>query len=53
MEDGVIYIDNLYEDPEAIYEWLENQDRPLWKYSEESQSANTVDYLDCRIIHKI
>ena len=20
MEDGVIYIDNLYEDPEAIYE---------------------------------
>ena len=53
MEDGVIYIDNLYEDPEAIYEWLENQDRPLWKYSEERQSANTVDYLDCRIIHKI
>ena len=53
MEDGVIYIDNLYEDPEAIYEWLENQDRPLWKYSEERQTANTVDYLDCRIIHKI
>ena len=26
MEDGVIYIDNLYENPDAIHDWLEKQD---------------------------
>ena len=53
MENGVLYIDNLYENPDAIYDWLEKQDVALWKYSEERQSRNTQDYLDCRVIHKI
>ena len=30
MEDGVIYIDNLYENADDIHAWLENQDLPLW-----------------------
>ena len=53
MEDGVIYIDNLYENADDIHAWLENQDLPLWKYSEERQSRNGIDYNDCRLIHKI
>ena len=53
MEDGVIYIDNLYENPDAIHDWLEKQDLALWKYSEERQSRNGIDYNDCRLIHKI
>ena len=53
MEDGVIYIDNLYENPDAIHDWLEKQDLALWKYSEERQSRNGIDYNDCRVIHKI
>ena len=26
FEDGVIYIDNLYENPNEIHRWLEKQD---------------------------
>ena len=53
MEDDVIYIDNLYENADDIHAWLENQDLPLWKYNEERQSRNGIDYNDCRLIHKI
>ena len=53
FEDGVIYIDNLYENPNEIHRWLEKQDLPLWKYSEERQSRNSLDYYDCRLIRKI
>ncbi len=53
MEDDVLYIDNLYENPNAIYRWLEHQHFPLWKYSEERDSFNGKDYNDCRLIHKI
>ena len=54
LEDGVIYIDNLYENADDIYDWLENQQLPLWKYSEERDlSRNAKDYYDCRLIHKI
>ena len=54
FEDGVIYIDNIYEDPDAIHDWLTNQQYPMWKYSEERKtSRNGKDYNDCRLIHKI
>ena len=54
FRDGVLYIDNFYEDPEAIHEHLTNRDFPLWKYNgERGDSRNGIDYNDCRIIDKI
>ena len=39
-------IDNYYEDPEGIYNHLQKRDIPLWKYNEERQSPNGIDYVD-------
>lgn len=52
-EDGVITIRDFYKNPEDIYEWLNNQSYPLWKYSSERTSRNNIDYNDCRLIHKL
>jgi hypothetical protein len=54
VKDGVVYIDNLYENADDIHDWLTSQQYPLWKYNEERPtSRNGKDYLDCRLIHKI
>ena len=49
----VLTIDNFYENADMIYQWLTNQDYPLWKYNPESSTRNNVDYRDARLIHKI
>ena len=46
-------IDNYYENAEDIYEWLQRRDVPLWKYNEERDTPNGVDYIDARIVDKI
>ena len=45
-----VIIDNYYENPEDVYEFVQKRDVPLWKYNEERQSPNGIDYLDsyCR-----
>lgn len=45
-------IDNYYENPEEIYEYLINADYPLWKYNPERQSKNGIEYNDCRIVEQ-
>ena len=52
-ETQVLTIDNYYENPEAIYEWLCNRQYPLWKYNSERQTMNGVNYNDCRITDKV
>ena len=53
-DDGVITIKDFYKNPDAIYEWLQEQDYPLWKYNSELKTGkNSVDYNDCRLIHNI
>ncbi len=47
------FIDNYYEDPEGIYNHLQKRDIPLWKYSEERESPNGIDYVDARIVDKV
>ena len=49
----VLTIDNFYEDPDTLYEWIRNRDYPMWKYNPERQSKNGIDYNDCRITDKI
>ena len=49
FEDGVLYIDNFYENAEIIHDYLEDRSYPLWKYSTERDTKNGVDYYDCRI----
>ena len=46
-------IDNYYENAEDVYEWLQRRDVPLWKYNEERQTPNGIDYIDARIVDKI
>jgi len=46
-------IDNFYENPEEIYEYLSTTDYPLWKYNPERESKNGIEYNDCRVIDKI
>ena len=46
-------IDNFYEQPDAIYQYLMNKDFPLWKYSTERNSKNGIEYNDCRIVDTI
>jgi len=46
-------IDNYYENAEDVYEWLQKRDVPLWKYNEERQTPNGIDYIDARIVDKI
>ena len=48
-----LIIDNFYEQPDAIYQYLMNKDFPLWKYSTERNSKNGIEYNDCRIVDKI
>jgi hypothetical protein len=53
FKDGVLYIDNFYENPELIFDWLQSRTYPLWKYNSERESRNGVDYNDCRITDKV
>jgi len=46
-------IDNFYEQPDAIYEYLMKKDFPLWKYSTERNSKNGIEYNDCRVVDTI
>ena len=46
-------IDNFYEQPDAIYQYLMNKDFPLWKYSTERNSKNGIEYNDCRVVDTI
>ena len=52
-EHNYVVIDNFYDDPEAIYEWITNRQYPLWKYNPERQSNNGIRYNDCRITDKV
>ena len=52
--DGLtITIDNFYENPEDLHEFIMNRQFPMWKYSTERKSLNGVTYNDCRIVDKI
>lgn len=46
MEDDVVYIDDYYADYEKVYECLQNQYVPRWKWGEGTK--NFVNYYDCR-----
>ena len=46
-------IDNFYEDPDTLYEWIRNRDYPMWKYNTERNTRNGHTYYDCRITDKI
>lgn len=48
-----ITIDDFYENPDDIYEYLSNRDYPLWKYSTERNSKNGIEYNDCRVVDNI
>ena len=50
MDNGVLIIDDFYENPDEIYDMLENRPLPLWKYNPERKSPNGDDYFDCRVI---
>jgi hypothetical protein len=52
-ENGVITIHNFFENPDDIYEHLQNRQYPMWKYSTERNSPNGTVYNDCRITDKI
>jgi len=47
------FIENYYEDPEAVWNHLTRREYPLWKYNEERQTPNGIDYIDARIVDKI
>lgn len=51
-EDFVLYIDNFYETPDLVYEWLESQPYPYWKYTG-GETRNGKDYNDCRIAQRM
>jgi len=46
-------IDNFYEKPDEIYQYLMETDYLLWKYNPERNSKNGIEYNDCRVIDKI
>ena len=53
FRDGVIYIDDFYENAEDIYDMITSRSYPLWKYNAEAgETRNGVDYYDCRIVDK-
>ena len=53
FKDGVIYIDDFYENAEDIYDMITSRSYPLWKYNAEvGQTRNGSDYYDCRIVDK-
>lgn len=47
-----VVIDNIYKNPLEILSWLKSQDYPLWKYINNKNTRNTIDYLDCRLNHR-
>jgi hypothetical protein len=53
FDDGILIIDNFYENPEEINEALRNRPYPYWKYNSERDSPNGVDYNDCRVVDKV
>ena len=53
FRDGVIYIDDFYENAEDIYDMITSRSYPLWKYNAEAgETRNGIDYYDCRIVDK-
>jgi len=46
-------IDNFYENPEIIHDFIEDRSYPLWKYNTEALTRNGIDYNDCRITDKV
>ena len=46
-------IDNLYEDPDRLYDWINSQSFPFWKYNPERNSSNSKVYNDCRLVFNI
>jgi len=50
MDNGVLIIDDFYENPDEIYDMLENRPLPLWKYNPERNSPNGDEYFDCRVV---
>ena len=52
-DNQVLTIDNFYENPEEIHDWLTSQQYPLWKYSTERDTENAQRYNDCRITNKV
>ena len=53
FRDGVIYIDDFYENAEDIYDMITSRSYPLLKYNAEAgETRNGIDYYDCRIVDK-
>ena len=47
-------IDNLYEDPEKLYDWINSQSFPFWKYNpERGESSNSKVYNDCGLVYTV
>lgn len=54
LDDYVLYIDDFYENPDDIYDYMMNRNVPLWKYNPEDKLCrNGVDYIDARSIDRI
>lgn len=53
FENGVIYIDDFYENADDIYEMINQRSIPMWKYNPERDSENGTRYTDARIVDKI
>ena len=51
-DDFVLYIDNFYEEPDLVYDWLQSQPYPYWKYISDN-TRNGKDYNDCRIAQRM
>ena len=49
----VLTIDNFYENPEILHDYISTRSYPLWKYSTERETKNGLDYNDCRITDKV
>ena len=46
-------IDNFYENPDDIHDHFMKRDVPLWKYNEERNTQNGIDYIDARFVDKV
>ena len=46
-------IDNFYENPDDIHDHFMKRDVPLWKYNEERNTPNGIDYIDARFVDKV
>lgn len=47
--DTLYYIDNFYENPELLRNWILEHPRTYWKMSEGLETKNGIDYYDCRV----